>query len=145
MNYFRLFEEHADFQYNIEYSNDEEIQPSPREKKIVKDWSLNGVKVVSVEGEISFADYTLKFLLSDGIVLEFAYHYSQGPGASNDSSYAEFQVVEKGMGKDLVDVYDEYLETEGWMSGMLVLGVLNLYEDMTGKKHGHYTGKKYGI
>lgn len=144
MKHFRLFEEYSNFQYNIEYSDDQEIQPSPEEKKIVHDWSLDNAKVVSVEGNISFADHTLLFILDNGIALEFSYHYSQGPGASGDS-YAEFQVVEKGIGKELVDVYDEYLETEGWQSGMLVLGVLNLYEDMMSKKQGHYTGKKYGI
>jgi hypothetical protein len=145
-NYFRLFEEHANFQYNIEYSHDQEIQPLSEEKKIIQDWSLDGIKVVSVKGEISFADYLLTLLLSNETVLEFTYHYSQGPGASGDDSFASFQIIEKGKDKEYFDdVYDEYMDSEGWQSGMLVLGVLNLYEDIKGKKHGHYTGKNYGI
>jgi hypothetical protein len=145
-NYFRLFEEHDNFQYNVEYSHDDEIQPSPQEKEIVKDWSLEGVKVVSVEGTINFSDYALKISLNDGTVIDFEYHYEQGPGVPGfDADYAKIQVIENGKEKEIHDVYDEYIESEGWMSGMLVLGVLNIYEDMMGKKHGHYTGKKYGI
>lgn len=147
MSYFRLFEEHTNFQYNVEYSEDDEIQPSPEEKKIVQDWSHDGAKVVSVEGTINFSDYAIKISLSNGIVLDFEYHYEQGPGVSGfDVDYATLQIVENGKNKVYFDdLYDEYIESEGWMSGMLVLGVLNLYEDMKGAKHGKYAGKKFGL
>ena len=147
MKHFKLYEEYSNFQYNVEYSEDAEIQPSPEEKKIIQDWSYDGVKVVSVEGTINFSDYVLKISLSDGIVLDFEYHYEQGPGVPKfDADYASLQIVENGKNKVYFDnLYDEYIESDGWMSGMLVLGVLNLYEDMKGTKHGKYTGKKFGL
>jgi len=144
-SYFKLYEEYSkDFKFMVTYGSDQEIQPSPLEKEELKKWRLDSTKILVVRGSIEYSDYRIEIELSNDVTIVFKYHYDQGPGSKGDD-YAILYTEGGREEYDFDDLYEEYIETEGWMSGMPIMGVLNLYEDMTGKKHGHYTGKNYGI
>ena len=144
MSYFKLFEEYSNFKFMVTYGSDQEIQPLLEEKEELKNWRLDSAKILVVKGSIEYSHYQIEIELSNDVTIFFKYHYDEGPG-SKGNDYATLHTEGSREDYDFDDLYEEYIETEGWMSGMPIIGVLNLYEDMKGKKHGHYTGKNYGI
>jgi len=114
-NRFRLFEEHVNFEYNVKYSKDQKIKASPKERTIIQDWNLDGVKVISAEGEIMNSFYHFAFELSDGTELFFAYTIPERPGSFEDFKMAQFQIKAKGAPLSTTqtfdDMFDDYMNT----------------------------------
>jgi hypothetical protein len=149
--YFKLYEEYTrprQFLFDVEISDD--VSQEQAEEKYAHNWEYNGERVLMVEGSWDEEDSDIEIQLvnekgAKTTKLRAVTHYEIGPITKGEKDFATLEVDHSQTGGQVkeYDVKEEYIKgLEDY--GSLMQSILTMYEH-TFTRHGHYSGKDYGI